>query len=201
MDLAVVWQVMKWPLAACLILPPLLVYLGLHVVEREVIFVDLALAQVATLGTCVALIMGYHFEDRITFWISLAVTFGGAALFSWSRSTKKRPVPQEAIIGITFVVAAAGVILLLSRVQGGKEELEHLLTGDILNVTGGDVWKRVAVFLPIAGFYAAFHKRFALISEAPERAFAEGMRVRLWDFLFYAAVSYTHLTLPTNREV
>ena len=187
MDLAVVWQVMKWPLAACLILPPLLVYLGLHVVEREVIFVDLALAQVATLGTCVALIMGYHFEDRITFWISLAVTFMGAALFSWSRSSKHRPVPQEAIIGITFVVAAAAVILLLSRVTGGKEELEHLLTGDILNVTGGDVLKRAGLFVVLAGFYATFHKRFALISSDPDRAFAEGLRVRLWDFLFYAA--------------
>ena len=127
---------MKWPLAACLVLPPLLVYLGLHVVKREVIFVDLALAQVATLGTCVALLLGYHFDDRITFWISLRVTFLGAALFSWSRTRQRGEVPQEAIIGITFVVAAAGVILLLSRVAGGKEELEHLLTGDILNVTG-----------------------------------------------------------------
>jgi len=186
-DYHVVWEVMKWPLAACLVLPPLLTYLGLHVVEREVIFVDLALAQVATLGTCIALLLGYHFEDQLTFWMSLGVTFIAAALFSWARSGEKTAVPQEAIIGITFVVAAAGVILLLSRVQGGKEELEHLLTGDILNVTGGDVWKRVAVFIPLAAFYATFHKRFALISEAPERAFAESVRVRLWDFLFYAA--------------
>src|SRR6266704_1691156 len=146
MDLQVVWEVMKWPLAACLLFPPLLVYLGLHVVKREVIFVDLALAQVATLGTCVALLMGYHFEDKTTFWVSLAVTFLGAALFSWSRSSEHRPVPQEAIIGITFVVAAAGVILMLSRVAGGKEELEHLLTGDILNVTKGEIGQRVLVF-------------------------------------------------------
>ena len=122
-DWQVVWEVMKWPFVACLLFPPLLVYLGLHVVKREVIFVDLALAQVATLGTCVALLLGYHFDDRITFWISLGVTFIGAAFFSWSRSAKKTAVPQEAIIGITFVVAAAGVILLLSRVAGGKEEL------------------------------------------------------------------------------
>lgn len=188
-DLAVVWQVMRWPLAACLILPPLLVYLGLHVVKREVIFVDLALAQVATLGTCVGLIMGYEFNDRITFWISLGVTFLGAGLFSWSRSSKKHPVPQEAIIGITFVVAAAGVILLLSRVAGGKEELEHLLTGDILNVTGAEVGQRAAIFVVLAAFYATFHKRFALISSDPASAFAQGMKVRLWDFLFYAAFS------------
>jgi zinc/manganese transport system permease protein len=187
MDFQVVWAVMKWPLAACLILPPLLVYLGLHVVQREVIFVDLALAQVATLGTCVALIMGYHFEDRITFWTSLGVTFAAAALFSWSRSSEKHQVPQEAIIGITFVVAAAGVILLLSRVAGGKEELEHLLTGDILNVTGAEVAQRAAVFAALAGFYGTFHRPFALISSDPARAYAEGLHVRVWDFLFYAA--------------
>jgi zinc/manganese transport system permease protein len=187
MDWQVVWEVMKWPLVACLLFPPLLVYLGLHVVKREVIFVDLALAQVATLGTCVALLMGYHFDDRITFWISLAVTFLGAAFFSWTRNTRKAAVPQEAIIGITFVVAAAAVILLLSRVAGGKEELEHLLTGDILNVTKGEIGQRLLVFAALGAFYGAFHQRFVLISSDPDRAFAEGVRVRLWDFLFYAA--------------
>ena len=186
-DYAVIWEVMKWPLAACLIFPPLLLYMGLHVVRREVIFVDLALAQVATLGTCVALLMGHHFEDRITFWISLGVTFLGAALFSWSRTSRQNHVPQEAIIGITFVVAAAGVILLLSRVSGGKEELEHLLTGDILNVTGDYVGQRAVLFLGLAAFYAAFHRRFALISADPDGAIAQGLRVRVWDFLFYAA--------------
>jgi len=186
-DWQVAWEVMKWPFVACLLFPPLLVYLGLHVVKREVIFVDLALAQVATLGTCVALLMGYHFDDRITFWISLAVTFLGAAFFSWTRNTNKAAVPQEAVIGITFVVAAAAVILLLSRVAGGKEELEHLLTGDILNVTKGDIAQRVLVFAALGAFYGAFHKRFVLISSDPERAITEGVRVRLWDFLFYAA--------------
>ena len=186
-DLQVVWEVMKWPFVACLLFPPLLVYLGLHVVKREVIFVDLALAQVATLGTCVALLMGHHFDDRITFWISLGVTFIGAAFFSWSRSTEKGPVPQEAIIGITFVVAAAGVILLLSRVAGGKEELEHLLTGDILNVTKGEIGQRILLFAVLGSFYGVFHKRFVLISSDPDQAFAQGVPVRLWDFLFYAA--------------
>src|SRR5215208_4745240 len=186
-DFQLAWEVMKWPFVACLLFPPLLVYLGLHVVKREVIFVDLALAQVATLGTCVALLLGYHFDDRITFWISLGVTFIGAAFFSWSRTAKKGGVPQEAIIGITFVVAAAGVILMLSRVAGGKEELEHLLTGDILNVTRGEIGQRLVLFALVGSFYAVFHKRFVLISSDPERAFAEGVAVRLWDFLFYAA--------------
>jgi zinc/manganese transport system permease protein len=186
-DLQLIWQVMRWPFVACLLFPPLLVYMGLHVVKREVIFVDLALAQVATLGTCLALLLGYHFDDRITFWISLGVTFIGAAFFSWSRSTKKGAVPQEAIIGITFVVAAAGVILLLSRVAGGKEELEHLLTGDILNVTKDELGQRALLFAALAAFYGAFHRRFVMISSDPEQAAASGIRVRLWDFLFYAA--------------
>jgi zinc/manganese transport system permease protein len=186
-DCQLAWEVMKWPLVACLVFPPLLVYLGLHVVKREVIFVDLALAQVATLGTCVALLMGHHFDDRITFWISLGVTFIGAAFFSWSRTSVKGPVPQEAIIGITFVVAAAGVILMLSRVAGGKEELEHLLTGDILNVTRGEIGQRAILFAGLAAFYAAFHRRFVLISSDPDHAIASGLGVRLWDFLFYAA--------------
>jgi zinc/manganese transport system permease protein len=186
-DFQLAWEVMKWPFVACLLFPPLLVYLGLHVVKREVIFVDLALAQVATLGTCVALLLGHHFDDRITFWISLAVTFVGAAFFSWTRSSRKAAVPQEAIIGITFVVAAAGVILLLSRVAGGKEELEHLLTGDILNVTNGEILQRAILFGAIAAFYGTFHKRFALISAADHDAKIDGVNVRLWDFLFYAS--------------
>ena len=186
-DFQVAWEVMKWPLAACLVLPPLLVYLGLHVVQREVIFVDLALAQLATLGTTLALILGYTLDDPIAFWISLAVTFCGAALFSWSRASRKHAVPQEAIIGITFVVAAAGVILLLSRVAGGKEELEHLLTGDILNVTAGDVGKRAGLLAALAAFYAIFHHKFALISTDHDKAAADGVKVLFWDFMFYAA--------------
>jgi zinc/manganese transport system permease protein len=186
-DFALAWEVMKWPFVACLLFPPLLVYLGLHVVKREVIFVDLALAQVATFGTCIALILGHHFDDRITFWISLAVTFVGAAFFSWSRNVTKSAVPQEAVIGITFVVAAAGVILLLSRVAGGKEELENLLTGDILNVNLGEIGPRAVLFAALGAFYAVFHKNFVRISSDPDQAIASGMRVRLWDFLFYAA--------------
>jgi zinc/manganese transport system permease protein len=186
-DLPLIWAVMKWPFVASLLLPPLLVYLGLHVVKREIIFVDLALAQLATFGTSLAMLLGYDPHDRAAFWISLAVTFLGAALFSAIRGRHRSAVPQEAIIGITFVVAAAGVILMLSRVAGGREELEHLLTGDILNVTGADVGQRALLFVVLAAFYAAFHERFALISSDAEAAFARGMRVRVWDFMFYAA--------------
>jgi ABC-type Mn2+/Zn2+ transport system permease subunit len=90
------------------------------------------------------------------------------------------------------VVAAAGVILLLSRVAGGKEELEHLLTGDILNVTGGEIGQRAVLFVLLAGFFGTFHRRFALISSEPEQAYAQGLHVRLWDFsLFWRAFAWS----------
>src|SRR5437773_11462280 len=106
--------------------------------------------------------MGYHFDDRITFWISLVVTFLGAAFFSWSRTTRKAAVPQEAIIGITFVVAAAGGILLLSRGAGGKEEVEHLLTGASLNVTKGEIGQAMLVVVALWAFSAGSDGRLVL---------------------------------------
>ena len=126
------------------------------------------------------------------------VNFRQGAPFFWRLIENRMPthlIPPatheasdgEAIIGITFVVAAAGVILLLSRVSGGKEELEHLLTGDILNVQAEDVGKRVALFVALGLFYRVFHSRFARISETHDDTQITGFNVRLWDFLFYAA--------------
>lgn len=186
-SLQTIAEVMKWPLLACLLLPPLLVYLGLHVVKREIIFVDLALAQVATLGTCIAPFFGYDFHDPIAFWIALALTLVAAAFFSWSRGSPQHNIPQEAVIGITFVVSAAAVIVLLSKVPGGREELEHLLAGDILNVTAGGVLQRALLFGLLSGFYAAIHPRLALITTDPQAAVERGWSVRSWDFLFYSA--------------
>src|SRR5882762_9585325 len=114
---------MKWPLIACLLLPGILVYLGLHIVRREIIFVDLALAQVAALGTCLALLLQYDVNDWQTYVYSLGFTFVGAVIFTFTRGTDRR-VPQEALIGIVYVVAAAASILLLS--QGSAEANEEI---------------------------------------------------------------------------
>ena len=179
-----IWEVIKWPLFACLILPPLLTYLGMHVVRRGVIFVDLAMAQVASLGTCLALFMGYSLHDRATFWIALVVSFAHAVFLSATRNSEKYNVPQEAVVGVPFVFAAAASILFLSKVAGGQDEVQNLLVGDILNVTPADVGQRAAVFAALAIFYAFFHKKFMLISFDPKGA--QALHVRLWDFLFYA---------------
>src|SRR3954464_8080167 len=90
--------VMQWPLIACLILPGMLVYLGLHIVRREVIFVDLALAQVATLGMCVSLLRHHEAQDWQSYAWSFAFTLIGAAIFAATRHKRHHRVPQEALI-------------------------------------------------------------------------------------------------------
>jgi zinc/manganese transport system permease protein len=173
-------QIMKWPLLACLLLPPLLVYLGLHVVRREIIFVDLALAQVAALGSCVAVLLGHDAHDWQTFGWSLGFTVAGAVIFTLTR-TKDHRVPQEALIGIVYVVAAAAGILLLSRSAHGDEELRRTLVGEILLVRPGEIGRTFAVFTVITGIHYAFRRQFVALSEGTQLPRA----ARWWDFLFY----------------
>lgn len=178
--------VMKWPLIACLLLPGMLVYLGLHIVRRGVIFVDLALAQVASLGACVSLLLGHEAADVQTYIWSFGFTLVGAAIFAVTRMRNHSRVPQEALIGITYVVAAAAGILLLSRTAEGNEELRRTLIGDVLLVSPKEVLRTFVIYLAIGAVHFVFRKKFMMISFAPERAEAEGVAVRWWDFLFYA---------------
>ena len=101
--------VMKWPLIACLLLPGMLVYLGLHIVRREVIFVDLALAQVAALGTSLCIMLGHEGREWHTYFWSLGFTLVGAAIFALTRNSKHHRVPQEALIGIVYEIGRAHV--------------------------------------------------------------------------------------------
>jgi zinc/manganese transport system permease protein len=179
-------SVMKWPLIACLLLPGILVYLGLHIVRREVIFVDLALAQVASLGACVSLLLGHEAADTQTYIWSFGFTLVGAAIFALTRMRNHSRVPQEALIGITYVVAAAAGILLLSRTAEGNEELRRTLIGDVLLVSPKEVLKTFFIYLVIGAVHVVFRKKIMLISFEPERAAVEGLAVRWWDFLFYA---------------
>jgi zinc/manganese transport system permease protein len=178
---------MLWPTAACLALPGLLVYLGLHIIRREVIFVDLALAQVATLGTCVAILVHYDPHDWQSYAMSIGFTLIGAAVFSLTRTKEHTRVPQEALIGIIYVVAAAGGILLLNNSPHGNEELKQTMVGELLYLQKGEqVLKPFVLFVVIAALHFVFRKKFLMISFAPERAEAEKLSVRGWDFLFYA---------------
>lgn len=181
-----VMAVMKWPLVACLFLPGILVYYGLHIIKREVIFVDLALAQVATLGTCVCLYLGHEPDDPHNFFWSLGFTLAGALLFTFTRPSKKARVPQEALIGIIYVVAAAAGILLMSKSPHGKEELQRTLVGDLLTVTPQQIWKTAALYAVIGIVHFIFRKQFIKLSFDHAHAEQGGLKVKLWDFLFYA---------------
>lgn len=184
MDIA--WTIMKWPAIACLTLPGLLVYLGLHIVRRGVIFVDLALAQVATLGTCVCLMLGHDVHDVHAYYWSIAFTLAGAFLFAFTRTRQEHRVPQEALIGVVYVVAAAAAILLLSRTPEGNEELKRTLVGDILTVNSDQIVKTIGLYLGIGVLHFLFRKRFLLISFEPGHISEQSYSVRWWDFLFYA---------------
>ena len=170
---------------ACVLLPWLLVYLGLHVVQRGIIFIDIAMAQMAALGICVAVLLRLDLESWTTFGIALAFTLAGAGIFSVT-GKRTSQIPQEAVIGISYVVAAAAAVLLLSRAAEGDEEIKNMLVGNILLVTPREVWERFVLFALVGIFHFVFRKSFLLVSFDRERAYRNGLRVRWWDFLFYA---------------
>jgi len=174
------------PLTACLVLVASLGYFGLHVILRKVIFVDLALAQIAAMGTVVAFTFGHEPGSGAAFAFSLGAAILGAAIFSWTRARHER-VPQEAIIGITYVVASAATILIADRAPEGAEHIKELLAGAILWVTWPTVLRDLLVFAAVGALHFAFRRTFVRISEDPEGAFDEGMKVRWWDFLFYVS--------------
>src|SRR6476660_4666411 len=177
------------PFIASLILTGIHSYLGVHVVERGVIFVDLALAQIAALGATIAIAAGMDPHGTASYWISLAFTFLGALIFSMVRSRRAR-IPLEAFIGITYAVASAAAIVAMSKATGETEHLKDRLVGNILAVSQHDVIKTALLYGAIGAFHYIFRAKFLSISMDPARAEAEGIRVRLWDFLFYASFGF-----------
>jgi zinc/manganese transport system permease protein len=177
------------PFVASLILTGIHAYLGVHVVERGVIFVDLSLAQIAALGTTIAVLYGVDPHGTGSYWTSLAFTFMGAAVFSTIRGHKAR-IPQEAVIGICYAVASAAAILAMSKAVQETEHLKEMLVGNILSVSWGEVRKTAFVYGLIGLFHYIFRKKFLAISLDHEGAEAHGLSVRFWDFLFYASFGF-----------
>lgn len=182
-------QFLLWPIIASLVIAGIHAYLGLHVVERGVIFVDLSLAQIASLGASLALLVpafGGDTHSPAVYWMSLGFTLIGAAIFSMIKGQKAR-IPQEAIIGISYAVASAAVIVAMSKSTGESEHLRDMLVGNILSVSPDEIIKTGLLYVAIGVFHYVFRKRFLLISTDPEGAAAHGMSIRFWDFLFYAS--------------
>jgi zinc/manganese transport system permease protein len=168
--------------AVCLVIASLHVYLGMHVLAREVIFVDLALAQLAALGATFAVFFGWHGGATLHL-VAFSFTAVGAAIFAFTRKVRRR-VSQEAIIGIVYAVASALTLLLLSRAPHGAEEMKSLLVGELLLTTWPAVWKVLAAYVVLGAAQVVLARRFLRISWHPEEAEADG-GVEWWDLLFY----------------
>src|SRR5262249_50514342 len=180
------------PFAASLILTGIHAYLRGHIVERGVIFVDLSLAQIAALGATIALLLPWSNGDphgAYVYWISLLFTFVGAAVFSTIRAHRAR-IPQEAIIGICYAVASAAAILAMSKATSESEHLKDMLVGNILAVSWPEVRQTALLYGAIGLFHYLFRRRFLLITMNAKAAEAQGISIRLWDFLFYASFGF-----------
>ena len=180
--LALMWV----PFLMCLVLTGIHAYLGFHVIAREVVFVDIALAQIAALGATAAFLVGFDLASWPSYLFALAFTVLGALVLALTRS-RERQVSQEAIIGVVYAVSSAGAVLLADRSPHGGEHLRSMLVGSILSVSGAEVAKVAALYAAVGLFHWACRRPFFLISTDPERAYRDGWRVRAWDFLFYAS--------------
>lgn len=189
------WQVLDFlaaPFVASLILTGIHSYLGVHVVERGVIFVDLSLAQIAALGATIAVLLPFSGGDPhapSVYWVSLVFTFIGAAIFSMIRGRRAR-IPQEAIIGISYAVASAAAILAMSKSTSEAEHLKDMLVGNIIAVSWPEVYTTAALYGAVGLFHFIFRKPFLAISMNHDTEEVSGMHVRWWDFLFYASFGF-----------
>lgn len=177
--------VLMWkPLLAAVILTGIHAYLGYHVIERKVVFVDLSLAQIAALGASAAFLIGYELHSVPSYLLSLLATFLGAVIFAATRTRYER-IPQEAVIGIVYAVSSALAIMVLSRSPEGDEHIRHMLTGNILLVTSQELLWMCAIYGLVGLFHWKYRRIFFAISSAPGKTFAAGMSVRFWDLMFY----------------
>lgn len=183
------WTFLAAPFIASLTLTGIHTYLGVHIVERGVIFVDLALAQIAALGAAGALLYGFDPHSGASYACSLAFTFLGAAIFANIRGRKER-IPLEAIIGICYVVASAATILVMSQARGQAEHLQHMLVGNLLFVSWPEVRQTALLYGAIGLFHYIFRKSFLAVSLDPSLERVNGLSVRVWDLLFYASFGF-----------
>jgi zinc/manganese transport system permease protein len=169
------------PAAVGLIIVAMNAYFGLHIIRRGVIFVDLAFAQIAALGTTVGMLLGLHAGSVGSWGFTFLFTVIGAAIFSLTRM-EDSDVPQEAIIGIAYVVASATVILLSSFTAEGAEHVKETLTGSLIWATWASVAVVGIVYLAIGVFHWFTRRQMRDITFQPEAA----TRLRLWDFITFS---------------
>lgn len=166
------------PFAMCILLVGIHCYLGLHVLARGVIFVDLALAQVAAFGSAVAFMWGFDHHDLSTYFISLGGTLLAAFFLAYTNRFRFQ-FSQEAIIGVIYALASATIILLIDKMSHGAEHLKQSLVGNLLWVTWPEVFKVAATYLVVGLVHYVYRQSFI------KSSFKGGNHWK-WDFLFYA---------------
>lgn len=179
-----IFELLLWPSLACLVLTGIHAYLGLHIVQRGVIFVDLSLAQVAALGATVAFLAGYELHTWQAYLFSLGFSLLGAGIFAAIRGLESK-VNLEALIGIVYVVSAALAILIMDRSPEGSEHVKYILVGNLIGASPRDVIQMAVLYSVIGALHWLWRKPFFLISEDSREAARRGLKVRWWDFLFY----------------
>jgi zinc/manganese transport system permease protein len=179
---AILWA----PFLMCLVLTGIHAYLGVHVLSREVVFVDIALAQIAALGATAAFLIGYEMDTWESYAFGISATLVGALVLALTRS-QRRHVSQEAVIGVVYAVSSAAAVLLADRAAHGAEQVRTMLVGNLLAVQSPEVAKVAILYASMGVFHWLCRRPFFLISTDPAAAYREGWRVRLWDFLFYAS--------------
>jgi len=170
-----------------LVLAGIHAYLGFHIVRRGVLFVDLALAQMAALGVAVALAMDLEHHPVASYMLALGMTFVGATLFAWLRGrSRARGIPLEAFIGIVFATAQAAVFLILEKSPSGPEHLKETLVGSLFTVDPKHVLRVTILFAAVGIIHVLVRKPFFEITNDPQGAEARGRKIFLWDLFFYA---------------
>lgn len=185
------------PLLASLVLLTLTSYFGIHVLKREIIFIDIALAQIAVLGGAVAIYLehSFHINEIMVGKINLASTMayvfslifclGAALIFTFLKNPKIK-TPIEAFIGIAYAFATTAAVIILDKGAGGDVHLHDMLTGVLLWTTWPQVLRLSIVFVIIGGFHIIYHKKFTQLTDFYMEKSSPMKRQRLWDFLFYA---------------
>jgi len=179
-------ELMVAPFVASMLLVAMLSYLGVHIIARGVIFVDLALAQMAALGATFGLLFHVSADAPLSYAFALGFTTLGAAVFALTREhSEERRVPQEAIIGIVYIVATAAAMLIADQTPAGGEAVKDVLVGSLLWVSWPTIGRIAVVYAVVGVIQWLLRDRFLTISLREETAEERGWRIRWWDFLFY----------------
>ncbi|RMD94980.1 MAG: metal ABC transporter permease [Calditrichaeota bacterium] len=170
-------------LIACVVMGLLLSYLGIHVVERGIVFVDLALGQISSLGVAFATFIGGAVMP-----ISIVFTLLGAFLLSLIHIKDKR-LKQEAIIGIIYAVASAVTVLLISKTPHGEADISEVLFGNILAIRKAELTTMLVLFIILGLIHAVFYRQIFRVTNAiKEHVVEKDTKFHFWNFFFYVSI-------------